>query len=120
MPAAVPNTSAVAQKKNQTAVVPISAPISGRTSKRWIGPRWVSRSSTWGAGTPAAVWVLCSVTTASATLRSPKKIERSGRTSGPPARSKHVDVGQRVPCSTNALTSATFSVSTKPGPVRMG
>ena len=38
-PAVVPKTSVTAQKKTQITAAPIRAPISGRISKRWIGPR---------------------------------------------------------------------------------
>src|SRR5262245_17951443 len=36
---------ATAQKKIQTPMVPIKAPISGRRRSRWIGPRKAKRSS---------------------------------------------------------------------------
>ncbi len=63
MPAAVPNTGATAQKNTHTAVVPMRAPISGRSSSRWIGPRNAKRSSAVGR-TGSAGGVLTSVTVA--------------------------------------------------------
>ena len=66
MPAAVPKTGATAQKNTQTAVVPMRAPISGRSSRRWIGPRNARRSSAVGrTGSDGGVLTSMTVATVS-------------------------------------------------------
>ena len=45
VPPAVPNASDVSQNSSHTPARPSSAPISGRVSSCWIGPRYASRSS---------------------------------------------------------------------------
>ena len=115
------HVGASAQKKNQTAVVPIEGADLRAHQQPLDRPRWSEPLVRLRRRSAAPIWRCVQLGHYDVShVRSPTRSSGAGGPAALRARSQCMTSGQRVPASTSALTSATFSASTKPGPVRMG